>query len=88
MKLFRQIKVGSKHQSSRFALITEHIEETANMTVSQCSTDIWQILMKLLQSTFDHIDFAFNNLKMFPFKCIKTYSAIQFGPTYILETIL
>ena len=33
MKLFRQIKVGSKHQSSRFALITEHIEETANMTV-------------------------------------------------------
>ena len=33
MKLFRQMKVGSKHQSSRFALITEHIEETANMTV-------------------------------------------------------
>ena len=56
--------------------------------LSQCTTDIWQIMMKLLQSTFDHVDFAFNNLKMFPFKCIKTYSAIQFGPTYILETIL
>ena len=33
MKLFRQIKVGSKHQSSRFALITEHIAEAANMTI-------------------------------------------------------
>ena len=50
--------------------------------LSQCTTDIWQIMMKLLQSTFDHIDFAFNNLKMFPFKCIKTYSAIY---TYIFE---
>ena len=33
MKLFRHIKIGSKHQSSRFALITEHIEEAANMTI-------------------------------------------------------
>ena len=33
MKVFRHIKIGSKHQSSRFALITEHIEEAANMTI-------------------------------------------------------
>jgi len=34
MKLFRHIKIGSKHQSSPFALITEHIEEAANMTLT------------------------------------------------------
>ena len=56
--------------------------------LGQCTTDICQIMIKLLQSTFDPGHFAFNNLKMFPFKCIKTYSAIQFGPTYSLETIL
>ena len=34
MKLFRHLKVGSKHQSSRFAVITEHIGETANTTIT------------------------------------------------------
>ena len=51
-------------------------------------TDIWKIMMKLLQSSFDHVDSAFNNLKMVPNKCIKAHSDVQFGSTYILEFIL